>query len=386
MQAGEGVLSPKAGRRLPGKAHEKPPDGRHEEAQASLLERVRPDKVTLTRPEEDRRRRTILIEKAHGSFGFTIQSYGIQYRRDSEVEIITYIDHVEATGPAAKAGMREGDVILSINGQDMEQYDHQELVAFIKQCPDRLRMVVLFEDCVRKVSLHMRYIQLQRQLTDRMYALEQLCEQEKHFIANLRSQGRRIPAFYPAQAGYSGRHPLPQPPHGPPPATPRRSDGVHSPSLATCATTARRRAGRPSCAGPTRAGPSCDTTTSSGAAAANPGTTWPPRRRPDAVVAAPAAAASAAGDPTTVSSCSMAASRRCTERGPRRLNRQRVCWRRDQSLTRAASAVTVCAPSPATRPGGRSVNPNPWRICCWLRAAVRILYAGRRARRSAARV
>ena len=35
-----------------------------------------------------------------------------------------------------------------------------------------------------QVSLHMRYIQLQRQLTDRMYALEQLCEQEKHFIAS----------------------------------------------------------------------------------------------------------------------------------------------------------------------------------------------------------
>ena len=37
------------------------------------------------------------------------QSYGIQYRRDSEVEIITYIDHVETSGPAAKAGMREGE-------------------------------------------------------------------------------------------------------------------------------------------------------------------------------------------------------------------------------------------------------------------------------------
>ena len=35
MQAGEGVLSPKAGRRLPAKGHDKPPDGRHEEAQVS---------------------------------------------------------------------------------------------------------------------------------------------------------------------------------------------------------------------------------------------------------------------------------------------------------------------------------------------------------------
>ena len=35
---------------------------------------------------------------------------------------------------------------------------------------------------------------------------------------DLRSQGRRIPAFFPAQAGYRGRTPLPQPPHGPPPS------------------------------------------------------------------------------------------------------------------------------------------------------------------------
>ncbi|XP_037068667.1 general receptor for phosphoinositides 1-associated scaffold protein-like [Pollicipes pollicipes] len=219
MQAGEGLFSPKSGRRLAAKTPEKrQPESAPDDAQAAQLERTRPDKATLTRPEEDRRRRTILIEKLQGSFGFTIQSYGIQYRRDTEVEIITYIDHVEQGGPAAKAGMREGDVILCINGQDMEQYDHQALVGFIKQCPDRLRMVVLFEDCVRKVSLHMRYIQLQRQLTDRMYALEQLCEQEKHFIASLRAQGRRVPAFYPAQAGYGGRASASQLPHGPPPS------------------------------------------------------------------------------------------------------------------------------------------------------------------------
>lgn len=47
------------------------------------------------------------------------------------------------------------------------------------------RVVVLFEDCCRKVELHMRYLKLQRILVEKIFELRSLESQEKRVLKGM---------------------------------------------------------------------------------------------------------------------------------------------------------------------------------------------------------
>nr|KAG5702397.1 hypothetical protein BaRGS_027484 [Batillaria attramentaria] len=146
------------------------------------LHHLEKERAIQTDPEETRRRRTIQLNRKDsqtGSWGFTLQTYGIKNKRSGETEVMTYVDYVEMRGPAWIAGMRRGDVLLSVNGESVEGLNHPRLVDKIQASGDILRLVVLFEDCCRKVELYERFIKLKRILSQKLRDLRHLEQQEK---------------------------------------------------------------------------------------------------------------------------------------------------------------------------------------------------------------
>lgn len=72
------------------KFHRFAPGGWYIQASQNV-QRAKLEKLAQTKQEEDRRRRTIIIEKKNGSYGFTLQSYGIHYKKEHEVILDVYI-------------------------------------------------------------------------------------------------------------------------------------------------------------------------------------------------------------------------------------------------------------------------------------------------------
>ncbi|KAK0425999.1 hypothetical protein QR680_009494 [Steinernema hermaphroditum] len=145
-----------------------------------VLEAVKQDHEVKTNPVHNERRRTLLlVRKKSEHFGFTVQSYLLTRGDDtSEAERITYVDYVDIDSNAAKAGVRAGDVIISINGKVVTDYSHEELISFISSCL-WMRMIVMFQNIRERIDLAARSMQLQKLLELKLQQLRFLEEQEK---------------------------------------------------------------------------------------------------------------------------------------------------------------------------------------------------------------
>ncbi|KAK3749835.1 hypothetical protein QZH41_015505, partial [Actinostola sp. cb2023] len=127
-------------------------------------------------------RRTIQLYRGEKEgFGFTLQTYGI-VQQNGEVEYMTFVLTVEEDGPAYMAGMRPGDIIITIENRDVEEADHKTLVELLQKSSSTVRMVVVFVDAIRRMHLNTKIKVLRTELYNREEEFKHLCKREREIL------------------------------------------------------------------------------------------------------------------------------------------------------------------------------------------------------------
>ena len=84
---------------------------------------------------------TINLKKVNGSLGFTL--------RQTDDTVLKHTIKALVKEPAISDGrLRPGDKLLSCNGVDLSSHSHQELITFLRQCPES-NSLTLYRDASR---------------------------------------------------------------------------------------------------------------------------------------------------------------------------------------------------------------------------------------------
>uniref|UniRef100_A0A668A3T3 Cytohesin 1 interacting protein n=1 Tax=Myripristis murdjan TaxID=586833 RepID=A0A668A3T3_9TELE len=128
-------------------------------------------------------RTTVVLEKQDNeTFGFEIQTYGVQKKSSSAVEMCTFVCRVQEDSAAESAGLTAGDVIISINGTSIEGSSHQHIVELIRESTNLLRMETVCGTIVKRIELEKKLNLLKQTLREKRVELQALTLQEKRLM------------------------------------------------------------------------------------------------------------------------------------------------------------------------------------------------------------
>ncbi|XP_053184656.1 cytohesin-interacting protein [Scomber japonicus] len=131
----------------------------------------------------DPQRITILLEKQDNeSFGFEIQTYGLQLKNSSDVEMCTFVCKVKEDSAAESAGLTAGDVIVTVNGVSIEGSSHQRVLELIRESTNNLKMETVCGSVVKLIELEKRMNLLKHSLRDKLVELQALTLQEQRLM------------------------------------------------------------------------------------------------------------------------------------------------------------------------------------------------------------
>ncbi|XP_048481172.1 SH3 and multiple ankyrin repeat domains protein 3 isoform X6 [Plutella xylostella] len=92
--------------------------------------------------------RTVVLHRARRGFGFVLRgakalSPLMQLRPSERCPALQYLDDVDAGGVADRAGLRKGDFLLQINGEDVSAASHEQVVEMIRNSGALVSMTVV---------------------------------------------------------------------------------------------------------------------------------------------------------------------------------------------------------------------------------------------------
>ncbi|MBN3306232.1 CYTIP protein, partial [Amia calva] len=144
-----------------------------------------PFKVTRSRSNSlvdytDSQRTTIVLEKQDNeTFGFEIQTYGLQHKTTNMLEMCTFVCKVQPESPAESAGLTTGDIIVMVNGISTEGFSHQQIVDQVKASSNCLRLETVSGTAVKRIELETKLKYLKQTLRERWVEMHTLLLQEQ---------------------------------------------------------------------------------------------------------------------------------------------------------------------------------------------------------------
>ncbi|XP_028847484.1 cytohesin-interacting protein [Denticeps clupeoides] len=125
-------------------------------------------------------RTTVVLEKQDNEvYGFEVQTYGVQLKNSTLVEMCTFVSSVQEDSAAGSAGLGTGDIILTINGVSIEGSAHQDIVNLIRQSPNTLKLETVSGTVVKRIELQKKLSFLKHMLREKWVELQALTLQER---------------------------------------------------------------------------------------------------------------------------------------------------------------------------------------------------------------
>ncbi|XP_004081936.1 cytohesin-interacting protein [Oryzias latipes] len=131
----------------------------------------------------DPERTAVVLEKQDNeTFGFDIQTYGLQPKNSSTVEMCTFVCKVKEDSVAENAGLTAGDIIITINGVSIEGLSHQQILELVRKSTNSLKVETVCGNIVKHLELEKKLKVLQQSLREKWMELQALTLQEKRLM------------------------------------------------------------------------------------------------------------------------------------------------------------------------------------------------------------